>query len=158
MGDNALYKSNVSVTSLTASDLGTPGETRGGAGNGKLYQLVQATVSLSHGAAYQYQNATGATDGFLVSVNHLTDVRANGVWNGQTVSLVSNAYFWGQVRGVGPVLCGGTSAASNVAMHASSIGAVEAAASTVKHSLCFRTIQSVAVTVTKNMHIMCDLG
>lgn len=157
MGDNALYKSNVSVTSLTASDIGTPGETRGGAGNGNLFQLVQATVSLSQGAAYQYNNATAATEGYVISVAHNTQVRANGVWNGQTVSLVSNAYFWGQVRGVGGVLNGAASNLSNVALAASAAGGVTQVASlNPKHS--FRTIASVLATVTANMHIMCDLG
>jgi hypothetical protein len=149
--DNSLYRRDVSVTSLTASDLGTPGDYR--TEGAKVYQLVYANVSLSHGAPYQYESATSGTDGYKVGVVHNTTTKADGVYNAGTASCAASTYFWGQVRGVGAVLAS-TTLASNVAARGSTGGVVVAISSAVGEA--FRTIGACATaTTTYNMNINC---
>lgn len=154
-GGKKIFRGGVSETSLTASDLGTPGEMR--QEHAKLYQLVQGTVSFDVGIGYQYQNAITGTEGYIVGANHNISAAANGVYNAQTVSVVSNAYFWGQVNGVGAVMMGAASLASNILCRASTAGLVASAVS-CQDANCFRTINSITATVTGLAHIFCKEG
>lgn len=149
---NPLYRRDVSETSLTASDLGTPGTVRREP-NGKLYKLFKASASLSHGAPVAY--AAAATDGYTVGANP-GNRPSNGVYNVGTANLAADAYFWGQVRGVGPVLNGGVTEASNQYLIGSTAGAVSVA-STISYSPEFKTLAAAdTVTVTFDMQIFCE--
>ena len=154
-GGKEIFRRNVSETSLVASELGTPGEYR--QENGKMYRLVMATASLSHGAPVQYATATIQTAGTVVQVCADTTMKANGVYNPGTVSCAASTVFWMQYQGVGPVLNGTATLASNKPARGSTVGVLASIATTLDNmSIAFRTIGATTATVTAIMHIFCD--
>jgi hypothetical protein len=157
MAMKQIHRRALSETSATASDLGTPGELRYDS-DGNIYRLFRSLATLSHGASFHRATATASTASYGVNVAANSLNKPAGVHNQWTASIsASDIFFWGQVRGRGPVLQGGTSAAAGANLVHSTAGAVAASATTLQHLHAFGALADVAVTVTGQMNISCEL-
>ncbi len=94
--EGKIFRRPVTDTSLTASDLGTPGEYRHES-DGRMYQLVQAGSTVAAGAVLQL-DAVSASVGYIVDQAVGSDFPLRGI-NNSGVSLASSAYFFALVRG-----------------------------------------------------------
>lgn len=117
MGANkTIFRRGTGETSLTASDLGTPGELRIEP-DSRQYRLVSvgSAVATADGPQMIQLDSVSASVGYVVEPAHSSLVPLYGVYNA-TAALATGAYFWCMVRG--SVGIGGVEVGSDVSMAA----------------------------------------
>jgi len=95
--EGKLFRGNVTATSLTASDLGTPGEYRIES-DGNKYKLYRSGTTLAINTPVQKDSASISETNFVVENLYTSNVPLAGFWT-QQLTLASDVYFFGLIRG-----------------------------------------------------------
>jgi len=95
-----LWRRDVTDTSTTASDIGTPGEIRRES-DGSIYRLVYASASMEDGNVFQLHSTSGS-DGYTGGNAWSLSVPVFGV-NNTGASVAASAYFFAKIEGIGYV-------------------------------------------------------